>query len=758
MTLQPGTRLGHYEITSLLGSGGMGEVYRAKDHKLGRDVAIKVLREELASDPERLRRFEQEARSASALNHPNIITIYDIGKHDTTPYIAMEYVEGKTLREMLAEGPLPTKNLLQLATQIAEGLAKAHAAGIIHRDLKPENLMISSDGYVKILDFGLAKLLPEQDADSEAATITKEGTVAGAVMGTASYMSPEQAKGQAVDFRADQFSLGASIYEMATGERAFQRDSPVQTLSAVIEYQPESISTLSPDKPSRLSGIVERCLEKSAEDRYNSTRDLSRELRYTLEELPRSEEIGGPNSRKAIDSIVVLPLVDLKPEPGEEYFADGMTESLITDLAKIGSLRVISRTSAMRYKGTNKSLPEIAKELNVEAVLEGSVLKVGQRVRITAQLIKANTDEHLWAEAYDRDLHDVLALQSDLATSIAKEIQVRLTPDEKERLTRTRRVDPQAHEACLKGHYHIYKMTEEGILKGIQYFEQAKEVDPTFAPAYSGLAEAFSALGFYAMLPPKRAFPRAKSWAKKALELDETIAEAHAWLAYSALVFDWDWPSAEREIKRAVELNPNHAWAHLINSYYLNSLSRFDESLVEVHRAQELDPLSILFSSNVAIPLWFSRQYDLAIEQLRETLELDESFPVTHFLLGSVYTEMGKYEDAIAELRKADHLVGGIPFYSSWLGRAYGLMGQRDEAIKVLAELEKLSQQMYVSAFHWANVYLGLGDSEQALVHLKKAFEEHAFWLFYIKADPSMDPLREDSRFQDLLRRMNFPE
>jgi serine/threonine protein kinase len=408
MTLQPGTRLGSYEVTSLLGSGGMGEVYRAKDLKLGRDVAVKVLREELASDPERLRRFEQEARSASALNHPNIITIHDIGKHEATPYIAMEYVEGKTLREMLAEGPLPTKKLLQLATQIAEGLAKAHAAGIVHRDLKPENLMVTSDGYVKILDFGLAKLIPQAGADSEAATITKEGTIAGAVMGTASYMSPEQAKGRPVDFRSDQFSFGAIVYEMITGKRAFQRESIVQTLSAIIEQEPESIVGIQSATPTHLRIIVERCLAKNPEGRYDSSRDLARDVKSIEIAATPSERVeprvvekrrvwlGVPavgailvagfalllvskvgslrewllftTPSRSIESIAVLPLENLSEDPEQEYFADGLTEALIADLAKIGSLKVISRTSVMRYKGTDKSLPEIADELDVDGI------------------------------------------------------------------------------------------------------------------------------------------------------------------------------------------------------------------------------------------------------------------------------------------------------------------------------------------------------------------------------------------------------
>ena len=511
MTLQPGTRLGSYEITSLLGSGGMGQVYRAKDHKLGRDVAIKVLREELASDPERLRRFEQEARSASALNHPNIITIYDIGKHGDTPYIAMEFVEGKTLREMLAEGPLLTKKLLQLATQIAEGLAKAHSAGIIHRDLKPENLMVTDDGYVKILDFGLAKLMPEAvDYGSEETTISRELTRAGVILGTVGYMSPEQASGRPLDHRSDQFSFGSILYEMATGKIAFKRETAAQMLAAIIEGEPEPVAKVNPNVPAHLRVIVERCLEKHREERYESTRDLARELEG-LREIPfalpailtrrtvlagvsalvvlglallvglnvgglRDHLLGGTTP---IDSLAVLPLANQSGDPEQEYFVDGITEAIITDLAKISALKVISRNSAMRYKDTDMSIPEIAEELGVDAVVEGSVLREGDRVRVAAQLIEASTDQYLWADNFDRELRDILSLYSDIARAIAQEIEIAVTPEEETRLASIRPVNPEAYDAYLRGTYHWQKLTREDLDTAERYFNLALEKDPS---------------------------------------------------------------------------------------------------------------------------------------------------------------------------------------------------------------------------------------------------------------------------------------
>ena len=426
MRLDPGARLGSYEIVSSLGVGGMGEVYRAKDLELGREAAIKVLRKELASQPDALKRFEREARTASALNHPNIITIYHIGEHKGARYIAMELVEGQTLRALLSESPLSVKKTLDLATQIARGLAKAHAAGIVHRDLKPENLMVTDDGLVIILDFGLAKLIPQgSEVDAEMATMTK-ATQAGTLLGTVQYMSPEQAASRPVDYRSDQFSFGSILYEMATGKLSFKRETMPQTLAAIIDDEPEPIRRLNETIPGELTAIVERCLAKKPDERYESTRDLADDLKNVPETSSAADV--GPTSPTRIDSIAVLPLRNLSGDPDQEYLADGITEALIINLAKIGALKVISRTSVMRYKGTDKPLSKIGRELNVEGIVEGSAARFGVRVRVTAQLIHAPTDRHLWAESYERDFQDVLLLQSEVAQAIAGEIKVAVTP------------------------------------------------------------------------------------------------------------------------------------------------------------------------------------------------------------------------------------------------------------------------------------------------------------------------------------------
>ena len=567
---------GHYEVLDKLGSGGMGEVYRAKDLELGREVAIKVLRKEIASEPEGLKRFEREARTASALNHPNIATIYHIGEHEGTRYIVMELVEGQTLRELLSEGPLSTKKTLALAKQIIAGLAKAHGAGIVHRDLKPENFMVTEDGLIKILDFGLAKLIPQGSAiDPEMATVTK-ATRQGTLLGTVQYMSSEQAAGRAVDYRSDQFAFGSILYEMLTGRLAFGKETVPQTLAAIIE-EPEPISKLNDEAPDQLLAVVEHCLKKEPERRYDETKELAAEL----ESVPDTTSLSRRTRRRVlwmaaaalsafvvsalglnvlglrdwvssrltpapIDSIAVLPLQNLSGDPEQEYFADGMTEALMTDLAKIGALKVISRRSVMRYKGSDKPLVEIAEELDVDAIVEGSVLRIGERVRIAAQLIDPETNQALWADSYERDLQDVLLLQSEVAQAIAAEIQVAVTPEESERLASARPVNPEAHEAYLKGMFHWQRLTPADLEAALAYFDLALEKDPDYALAYAGIGQVWGGRRQRGDVPSGEATPMEKAAVLKALELDDSLAEAHHALALHETWGEWDWPSGER--------------------------------------------------------------------------------------------------------------------------------------------------------------------------------------------------------------------
>ena len=755
MALAGGTHLSTYEILASLGSGGMGDVYLAKDRKLGRLVAIKVLRPGLASDKERSRRFEQEARSASALNHPNIVTIYEIGEHEGTQYIAMEYVEGETLRALMGDHPLPLRRLGEFAKQIAEGLAKAHVAGIVHRDLKPENIMVSRDGYVKILDFGLAKLrLEPSRVATDMSTIERFETQQGVVLGTFAYMSPEQAKGQPVDFRSDQFSLGAILYEMTTGRRPFERPSSAETLAAILEREPEPVVLRNPSVPPQFGRIVERCLSKDPQDRYDSTRDLARDIREAG--TPALSVSRGATDRKPWHSIAVLPLKNLSSHPEQEYFVDGMTEALIADVAKIGALKVISRTSVMRYKGSDKPLSEIARELSVSSIVEGSVLRAGDRIRITVQLIDALKDAHLWAESYERELTNVLSLQGEVAQAIAQQVKVKLTPQEQARLIERRTVEPAAHDAYLRGRYHLNRATPTELTKAIHYFEEAVRLDTKDALAHAGLATAYNYLGWLGGSAGE-VFPKAKQAARRAREIDENLAEAHAALGYTATFYDWDWATAEEALERAIALSPNYAEGYLHYSWYLHSQGRPEEARAAITRASELDPLSLIIHANMSNYYEFKRDYDGALAQTQRTLELAPNLPLALLFSGWAYCGLGQHDVAVRQFEKLVEL-GGSGFKGN-LGYAYAKAGCKEAALAILDELTALPAAQQTSSWQLTLVFLGLDRFDEALTQLERAFEEHSGPMFpYLRQVFYFDPLREHPRFRDLVRRLNFPQ
>ena len=782
MPLTAGTPLGSFEIVSPLGAGGMGEVYRARHLKLGRDVAIKVLPSDLASDPQRRHRFEREARATSALNHPNIVTIHDIDEHDGIHYIAMELVEGRTLRELLAGAPLPVGRLLALAPQIAEGLAKAHAAGIVHRDLKPENLMVTDDGLVKILDFGLAKLAPPSAKVGSDVTTVEQATRAGVVLGTVPYMSPEQAASRPVDFRSDQFSFGSILYEMATGRRAFRKDTTPQTLAAIIEGEPEPVGRLNRRLPAPLIAIIERCLAKDPEKRFASTRDLAAALQ-TVPERPAASPIRRrvfwtvaglvaiglawallPNASRlwrsltpgasapAIQAVAVLPLQNLSGDPEQEYFADGMTEALITDLARIGALKVISHSSAMRYKGTKAPLADIARELGVDALIEGSALRVGDRVRITAQLVDPRTQQALWADSYERAMEDVLRLQSQVAQAVAREIRITVTPEEQRQLASTRAVKPAVHEAYLKGMFYLNKLTPEGFERGLAHLNQAVAADAEDPLAHAGLALLYSQIGSHVPAPPPDAFSKARAAALRALELDDTLAEAHAALAQIQLYHDWDWPSAERSFKRALELNPNSAPAHAHYAWYLNLFGHQTEALAEMRKAQAVDPLTAIWTCWLGDLRWSEGRYDEALEHIGRALELDPDLPWAHYMSGLVHAAKGEYKEALAAHEKA---VAGLPSLRASFGYYYALMGRRKEAREIAAEIA--GAPGHGDALDLAKIHLALGEEDEAFRWLDVAYEKRLPFTPWTRNLPPFAPLRADPRFRELLQRMKLP-
>jgi len=771
----------------------MGEVYRARDGRLGREVAVKVLPSAFSADRDRLRRFEQEARAASALNHPNILAIYDVGTHGGAPYVVSELLEGETLRERLAGAGLSVRKAVDYAIQIAEGLAAAHEKGIVHRDLKPENLFVTKDGRLKILDFGLAKLTrPEVPSGplTEAPTATA-GTEPGVVMGTVGYMSPEQVRGQAADHRSDIFAFGAILYEMLTGKRAFQGVSPADTMSAILKEEPEFAPT-HPDAPPALEHIARRCLEKSPGERFQSARDLAFALRETFSGSAGGPSVGSPVSRSRpilwfaavgvvvllavllalnagglkerlfgggpparIRSLAVLPLTNFSRDPEQEYFADGMTEELITNLAQIGSLRVISRTSAMAYKGSKKPLSQIAKELKVDGVLEGSVGRSGNRVRITAQLIDAKTDRHVWAKSYERDLRDVLSLQSEVAQAVAGEVRAAVTPEERARLAAARPVDPEVHELYLQGRQHLGMAVEKELRSAIALFERGLARDPNDARCWAGLADAWASLSdFY--LPPMEAMPKARDAAERALRLDDSLADAHTSLGFVYTIYDWKWAEAGTEFRRALELNPNYAPAHGWYSWLLAALGRPSESLRESRFARELDPVSPMILGNAGWAAMLNRQPDEAIPPLKRAIELEPGLGMAHATLAIVYAQKGLRSDALAEARTAQE-VDHSPLVMAMSGNAIARAGDLAGARKVLERLREISKTRYVCPYEVGVICVHLGEKNEAFRWLEKAYQVRSQCMPFLKVDPRLDPIRSDPRYADLLRRLAFP-
>jgi serine/threonine-protein kinase len=789
-----GKLIGHYRIESLIGVGGMGEVYLARDERLGRKAALKLLPDSLTTDETQLSRFKNEARSASALNHPNILTVYEIGAEGNRQFIATEFIEGVTLRASIAHGRINPHAALEIAVQVASALAAAHEAGVVHRDIKPENIMLRPDGYAKVLDFGIAKLTEQRPAaeDHKVETTAVLQTRPGLVLGTARYMSPEQARGQKVDARSDIWSLGVVLYEMVGGSPPFHGETPSDCIASILTTEPPPLSGVLPDVPRKLESILRKALRKKSEERYQTITEMLADLRILKGELEvesslpqtkaRAESIVSkikrhkrgvlltlstaavlaaaavaysfffvaPPALPNEKSIAVLPFENLSEEKSNAYFADGIQDEILTRLSKIADLKVISRTSTQRYKNTSQKLSEIANQLGVANLLEGSVQKTNDQVRVTVQLIRAANDSHLWAETFDRKLTDIFVVESDIATTIAKTLQARLTGTEKTAIAKRPTANPEAYELYLKGRFFWNKRTAADLRKAIDYFNQALDKDPNYALPYAGLTDAYLVLSQYGAASPADSFPQATAAAKKAIELDDTLAEAHTSLACSLAYYDFDFEQSLKEFQRAIELNPNYATAHhWLSNGVLSALGQFERAIAEGKRAVELDPLSLVINTDLGQDFFYARRYDEAIAQLHKTIEMDPRFYFAHWVLGTTLQLKGQLSEAVAEYSKAVEL-NDDPSVLALLGQAYARAGQRDEAQKILVRLSEEARSRYVQAYSFALMYLALGDKERAIDEMERAYRERDANVAQIKTDPMLDDLRSNQRFEAL--------
>ncbi len=784
-----GQTLGHYRIVGKIGAGGMGEVYGARDERLERDVALKILPAGLLADEAVRKRFRKEALTLSRLNHPNIATVYDFDTEAGVDFLAMEHVPGETLAAKLRSGALREKDAVALALQVAEGLEEAHEHGIVHRDLKPQNIMVTPKGRVKVLDFGLAKLLRPVGGAITLETLGDTQRVAG----TLPYMAPEQLQGEEVDARSDIFSLGAMLYEMVTGQRPFPEAIASRLTDAILHQPPVTPRALNPHVSPEVERIILKCLEKGAENRYQSAKELGVDLRrsaapavgiaaapakrarggvrraalvsglglFVLAAILGALNVGGWRDRilrrtttPKIESLAVLPLENLSRDGAQDYFVDGMTEELTAEVSRIRLLRVISRTSAMRFRGTNKTMPQVSQELGADVLVEGSVLRSGNQVRITTQLIYGPTDTHLWAESYDRDLGDVINLQREVARDIARQIRIALTLEDQTRLANANPINSQAHELYLLGRYHLRGSTEGEINRAIVYFQQATEKDPAFARAYAGLADAYTALRS-TYFAPQKVMPKAKAAAIKAIELDEGVAEGHVSLGGVLMFYDFDWAAAEREFRRAIELNPSLAAGHDYYATYLAAVGRPQEAVREIERALDLDPLSPLVIADAGWVYYLARDYDTAAEVSLKGIDLEPQFWPLYWNLGLAYEKKGKYQEAIVVLEKARQF-DDSPTTLEMLGGAYAAAGLKDKANRVAAELVERSKHRYVCPYEVATIYAGLGKQEAALQWLRQAVDDRADCAPWMQADAKLDGMRSNPRFQDLLRRVGL--
>ena len=842
--LETGKCLGHYEIITQIGEGGMGEVYLAKDKKLDRKVAVKILNEEFSQDESNLKRFVSEAKAASALNHPNILTIYEFGEAEDMRFIVSEYIEGKTLREIVRESKLRLPQILDISIQITGALASAHKAHLVHRDIKPENIMVRPDGYVKVLDFGLAKLVEQKNKSIlslEDPTVRQDLTAKGVILGTVKYMSPEQAKGERVDERTDIFSLGIMIYEMLAGEPPFGGASGIETLGSILHKDPVPLSRQAPGVPHELERIVDKALRKDREERYQSAKDLLNDLKDVGQNLEFQNKLNrtaapdhegaktqvfnakalnssslqdlsgrtqlenrtavlqratsgranttaentGPPARwyrrwpvmaalgvlllggigvggyfwrqktgpsNEIRSVAVMPFVNETGDPQVEYLSDGMTDTLISSLSELPNLKVKARTSVFRYKGKEIDPKTIGKELGVQAIVNGRVAQRDRRTNVLLEVIDTETEDVIFSTRYDKPQSELVTLQSDIARDVSGKLKRKLSRTEEAKVTKTHTADPEALQLYLQGQFYAHKGGRSNVLRAADYFNKAIEKDPNYALAYAGLALNYSSYTLYNLAPPTDFMPKTKAAAMRAVELDDSLAEAHVALGKSGA------DNAEQEFRRAIELNPNYAEAHDALCTFLTWQKRFDEAITEGKKAQELDPLSTIVTTDLGTVYFFARRPDEAIEIFTRAHEMDPTLWVPLGWLGGAQTLKGQYTEAIATFRKAVEISDGSPNAKSHLAFALAKAGQRDEALKLVDELKRQGAHEHINSFHFAVPFIGLGNKDEAFFWLGKGVDERSIGFKQLDVHPWFDDLRSDPRFTALLIRTNLPE
>jgi serine/threonine-protein kinase len=841
LAVAAGTNINQYKVISRLGSGGMGEVYLAQDVRLGRKVALKLLYEDVKQGEDWVRRFEQEARATSSLNHPNIITIYEVGQSDGSHFISTEFIDGQTLRQHLKHNVMTLRDALDVAIQVATALATAHEAGIVHRDIKPENVMLRADGYVKVLDFGLAKFIEKRllglsASDPDAATQPFVNTNPGAVMGTVSYMSPEQARGQHVDARSDIFSLGILLYEMLTGRQPFEGTSASEVIISIVQKRPRPMARFAPDMPQEMERIVDKALNKNKEERYQTVKDMLIDLKRLKRRLETEEEIdvddletetsprllrSGDVARassgqqqqqsfgqqqpslnlapttapvmttptlssaeyivngikqhkkvafilvgvfvvaivayyyyvmtRPIDSIAVLPFSVVNPEPGTEQLSDDITAQVIDRFTGLPNLTVKSFNSVTRYKGQQPDPQQVGRDLNVRAILTGRITKRGDSYIIQVWLVNTRDGSNLLSVNLPTTFSDITLVSGNIVEAVSKHIDLKLSvEDEKKR---------QAESLYMKGRNAWNKRTGDAIKEASGYFSEALKLDPNYAPARAGLADCYNMLATYGVSAPKEAFPKAISEAEAALRLDNNLAEAHAALAYAKFRGEWNWRQAEQEFKESIRLNEKNASAHQWYASYLSAMGRSDEAIAETRRTQDLDKTSLIINSHFGLTYFFARRFDDAIAACQDTLKLDPNFFVARRYLGLAYAQKGMYKQALEQYDKALALSKNSALMR--IERA-SVLARSDDSEDVekarteLKELQEMSKQRYLSAYHIATIYVALKDRDRAFDWLEKAFTERADWMVFLNVDPRFESLRSDDRFKDLLRRMNL--